>query len=542
MRLVDEVKAFLLAPAAPAYGEQMMTRLFFVKVVLLLLALSLIGCSPPSTPLSVLAGSELKDLEALLPEVNRCAGTQLNFKFIGTLDGAESLADGESYDIAWFSHGKYLSLLNLTRSRILTQEKIMLSPVVLGVKQSKARAWGWEGKSDLTWRDIAQKAANGKLRYAMANPAASNSGFTALVGVASALSGSANEFNPKRLDHEGMKAFFKGQALTAGSSGWLAEAYMREQDRLEGIINYESVLIHLNRNGTLREPLTLVYPKEGIITADYPIMLLNKEKRVVFDKLVACLRSPDIQHKLMEKTQRRPAVPQVKPDARFKNGLLVELPFPRDAQTIDSLLFTYLDEVRKPSHTIFVLDVSGSMKGQRIVQLKNALANLTGVDRSLTGQFARFRARETVVMLPFSGRVHRPAVFNVRSTHADSNDMRDLRDYIKSLELGGGTAIYDALTEAYRLTETEMRRDPERFYSIVLLTDGANTDGIDFRRFEQKFWQYNGKAKRVKTFPILFGSSKEEEMLALGELTGGRTFDAHKHSLSHVFKKIRGYQ
>jgi Ca-activated chloride channel family protein len=520
----------------------MMRRFLFIKGILLLLAIALNGCSSQSTPLSVLAGSELKDLKALLPEVDRCAGTQLDFTYIGTLDGAESLANGTHHDIAWFSHGKYLSMLDLTRSRILTQEKIMLSPVVLGVKQSKARAWGWEGKRDLTWRDIAQKAAEGELRYAMTNPAASNSGFTALVGVASALSGNTSEFNPNQLDHDGMKAFFKGQALTAGSSGWLAEAYIREQDRLEGIINYESVLIQLNRNGALREPLTLIYPKEGIITADYPIMLLNKEKREVFDKLVVCLRSADIQRRLMEETQRRPVVPQVKPDSRFKSGLLVELPFPRNAQTVDALLFTYLDEVRKPSHTVFVLDVSGSMRGQRMVKLKEALANLTGVDRSLTGQFARFRARETVVMLPFSGRAHRPTVFKVRSAQADSDDMRALRDYIQSLELGGGTAIYDALAEAYRLTEADMRHDPERFYTIVLLTDGANTDGMDFNTFEHKFWQYEGKASQVKTFPILFGNSKEEEMRALGELTGGRTFDAHKHSLRHVFKKIRGYQ
>jgi hypothetical protein len=50
------------------------------------------------------------------------------------------------------------------------------------------------------------------------------------------------------------------------------------------------------------------------------------------------------------------------------------------------------------------------------------------------------------------------------------------------------------------------------------------------------------EAAGVKTFPILFGSSNEEEMMTLGELTGGRTFDAHKLSLARVFKEIRGYQ
>ena len=340
----------------------------------------------------MLAGSELKDLQPLLADINRCAGTQLNFEYIGSLDGAEKLASGAAYDIAWFSHGKYLSLLEQTRSRIVAQDRIALSPVVLGIKQSKADAWGWRKKPQLTWRDIAEKAGGGELRYAMTNPAASNSGFTALVGVASALSGNTNEFDAKRLDRETLKAFFKGQTLTAGSSGWLAEAYVREQDRLDGIINYESVLIQLNQSGQLREPLMLIYPVEGIITADYPIMLLNAEKRAVFDGLVTCLRGTEIQRRLMEQTQRRPVIPQVRPDDRFAKQMLVELPFPRDTQSIDTLLFSYLDEVRKPAHTVFVLDVSGSMKGQRINQLKNALNNLTGIDHSLTGRFARFRA------------------------------------------------------------------------------------------------------------------------------------------------------
>ena len=32
------------------------------------------------------------------------------------------------------------------------------------------------------------------------------------------------------------------------------------------------------------EPLDLIYPKEGIITADYPFMLLNAAKRDAYQK------------------------------------------------------------------------------------------------------------------------------------------------------------------------------------------------------------------------------------------------------------------
>ena len=51
----------------------------------------------------------------------------------------------------------------------------MLSPVVLGVKTSKARAWGWVNNPNLTWGDVAAKAGSGELHYAMTSPASSSS-------------------------------------------------------------------------------------------------------------------------------------------------------------------------------------------------------------------------------------------------------------------------------------------------------------------------------------------------------------------------------
>ncbi len=78
----------------------------------------------------------------------------------------------------------------------------------------------------------------------------------------------------------------------------------------------------------------------------------------------------------MVNTQRRPVISQVEPNARFPSGVLVELLFPRTIAEVDALLFAYLDEVRKPSFTVFVLDTSASMEGERIAELKQALVNL----------------------------------------------------------------------------------------------------------------------------------------------------------------------
>ena len=492
---------------------------------------------------SILAGSELKDLEPMLPQIRKATGLDLHFHYIGTLDGAEKLVMGEQVDFAWFSHGKYLTLLQQGRGVVKAEEKMMLSPVVLGVKESKARQWGWVNNPDLTWTDVVDKVRSGELRYAMTNPSSSNSGFTALMGVTAALSNTADAIESDDVSEQALKDFFKGQKLTAGSSGWLASSYVAQQDSLDGIINYESVLMGLNQGPELREKLFLVYPKEGIITADYPLMLINSERKEAYNKLVAYLKEPEVQKRIMNETRRRPVVPGVTLSKAFPDRLLVELPFPNKLEVVNEIILTYLDKQILPSHSYYVLDVSGSMKGQRLNDLKNALVNLTGADQSVTGQFSRFRRRERLTFIPFSSDVE-PNIgeFEIDETGDIQTDMIKIRDYVNSLEVRGSTAMYSALQEAYQRAMEAKRKDPERHYSIVLMTDGANNRGMKLDRFKQYYSMLPAQDRAIKTFTILFGEANAQAMKDVAHLTGGRMFDSHKKSLSFAFKKIRGYQ
>ena len=515
------------------------SRLFFAVAALLLCFCFLVGCGSDTVTMRVLAGSELKDLEPLLPDIERETGVTLEFTYSGTLDGVERITAGEPFDAAWFSHGKYLTLLE--PERIKAQERIMLSPVTMGIKRSKAEAWGWT-QAPVTWRDIAEEAAAGELRFAMTNPASSNSGFTALIGVSAAFAGGADALTKGDIPTDALQRFFRGQALTAGSSGWLADAYVESQADLDGIINYESVLMQMNSSGRLNEPLTLIYPEEGIITADYPLMLLNDEMREPFDRVVAYLRSPEVQRRLMEETQRRPVNPEVALSGAFPDSLLVELPFPNSAEVIDKLVFSYLDEQRVPAHTFFALDVSGSMEGARLADLKGAIDNLAGEDESVTGRFARFSARERVTLLPFSSDVIDVANFTVEDPDAAGADMTAIREYAESLSADGGTAIFSTLAEAYELAAEAQASDPERYYSIVVLSDGDNTEGASLTRFLNVYDGLPEAAKRIRTFTVLFGAADAESMERIAEATGGRVFDSRSAPLSSVFKQIRGYQ
>ncbi|WP_327581015.1 VWA domain-containing protein [Nonomuraea sp. NBC_00507] len=496
------------------------------------------GEGPADGPdvLRVLAGSEIKDLEPLLRRAEQEAGVKVRLSYTGTLDGAEQVASGraaERVDAIWFSSNRYLSLIDGAQAKLATQTKTMVSPVVLGLKPAKAAELGWDGKP-VTWADIAAAAKDGRFSFGMTNPASSNSGFSALVGVAAALSDADGALSAEQVAGvtPKLKDFFSAQRLTAGSSGWLAEAYARDQG-VDGMVNYESVLLGL------REPVTLIYPSDGVVSADYPLTLLAsapEEKKALYGKLAAWLRTPAVQKDIMTGTHRRPIVPGEAQDPKFGSAQLIELPFPNRRSTADELISTYLNKVRVPSEATFVLDTSGSMQGDRIDALRTALVALTGADASASGAFTRFLNRETVTMIPFSGHPDEPVPFTIPERDPEPV-LAQIKAFAEDLDAGGGTAIYDSLSAAYDRPVT-----PGRYNSIVLMTDGENTDGGDYAAFEARYRSLPEERRRTPTFVVLFGESDVEEMRQVAQLTGGAVFDARSTSLSSAFKEIRGYQ
>jgi Ca-activated chloride channel homolog len=496
--------------------------------------------------MTVLAGSEVKDLEPLLPQIRKATGIDLKLDYVGTLDGTQRIVSGkDDHDLAWFSHSKYLDLLQTERGTkyVHAETPIMLSPVVLGVKHSTAVRLGWSGRAKVTWRDIAEASRAGKLRFGMTNPGSSNSGFTALLGVAAAFAGSADALDAGKIDTKALKDLFTGQKLTAGSSGWLADAYVDAQGSLDGMVNYESVLLSLDESGKLHEKLDLIYPAEGIVTANYPLLLENESKRAQYDKLTKYLLSADFQKAMMKQTLRRPATPGIPLDVRLPNRLLVEVPFPSSVATIDKILSAYSNEARPPAHATFVLDVSGSMADQhKIQQMKDALTGLTGADKTLTGVFSRFHNREQLTFIPFDNHTFPPTDFTVTGTDVNAGAFPRIRSFVGSLSPGGGTAIYSALEEAYRHAAAQQQAQPGRYYSIVLMTDGENNAGDDADGFVRFYRSLPAAARQIRTFTVLFGDASPDELNQIADTTGGKVFDARDADLSAVFKEIRGYQ
>lgn len=133
---------------------------------------------------------------------------------------------------------------------------------------------------------------------------------------------------------------------------------------------------------------------------------------------------------------------------------------------------------------VAVIDVSGSMSGEKIQQARSALIQLLGTLR----EGDRFR------LVAFSGGVRRYAQ-GWTSLRAETR--RDAEAWIRSLEAEGGTNIAGALTEAFAEAPAE-----EALGVVVFLTDGqASTGETDPERIAERAEQGRGRF-RVFSFGI----------------------------------------
>ncbi|MEU0781876.1 VWA domain-containing protein [Streptomyces sp. NPDC006173] len=483
------------------------------------------SATEPGT-LRILASSELSDMKPVLDRIRQDTGITVKPTYMGTLAAVDLLARGtadDAYDALWLSSDDYLHLRPEAAKKVVSETPVMSSPVAIGVEPDTLSALGWKA-DDVTWSQVEKAVAEGRLTYGMTDPARSNSGFSTLISVASGLSGAQSALTDADVDKATprLREFFKGQKLTSGSSGWLATAYER-RGTVAALLNYESVLKGV-------KGLTVIRPRDGVVTADYPLSSLaasSKDTRETVRRLAEALRAPDSQRRITETTHRRPVVAAVAPAAGLDTGRRRELPFPGSRSVADKLLDAYENKLRRPSRTVYVLDTSGSMDGDRLDRLKKALGDLTG----------DFRDREEVTLMPFGSDVKSVRKRLVRPEDPKAG-LDAIRADTRSLNADGDTAIYTSLEKAYEHLGT----GDDTFTSVVLMTDGENTRGASPSDFDAFYDRLPDGQRQIPVFPILFGDSDRGELQHIADLTGGRLFDARKGSLDGAFEEIRGYQ
>ncbi|MDQ0090431.1 Ca-activated chloride channel family protein [Paenibacillus anaericanus] len=117
----------------------------------------------------------------------------------------------------------------------------------------------------------------------------------------------------------------------------------------------------------------------------------------------------------------------------------------------------------KPIAAVFVADVSGSMNGEPINQLKKSL---------LTGQ--KYLGRENSIgFVSYSNNV----TINLPIGKYDTNQQSMFVGSINSLQADGGTATFDGIVVAMKMLQDEIALHPDVRPMIFVLSDGETNEG-----------------------------------------------------------------
>ena len=241
-------------------------------------------------------------------------------------------------------------------------------------------------------------------------------------------------------------------------------------DYLDFVALEENDLIFINLGLTEVQPperLVALYPKEGTFWHEHPMGIVNAdwvttEQREAARIFIDYILTPDVQNAIMEQGFR-PANPDVELGFPFveENGVspagpanVLDVPAPEVIAAVQqSWSF-----VKKQADVLVVIDVSGSMEGDKLNQAKQAaeafVENLEPTNRVGLAVFSD--GVEIRIELGNAETVRQQVISNIRGLRA-----------------GGGTALNRAVQESVDYMNAET--DSERIRAVVVLSDGADT-------------------------------------------------------------------
>ena len=147
-----------------------------------------------------------------------------------------------------------------------------------------------------------------------------------------------------------------------------------------------------------------------------------------------------------------------------------------DIQTLDGYFVHFVAPDNLPpmaKHVIFVLDLSGSMQGNKISQTRDAMRTILSELRN---------GKDMISIVTFSNNVTTWGFEDSVIVDVDKDSIYSAMDYVDKLEPSGGTNINDALLGAISLANHAKLRlkfkESRVQQMIIFLTDGHPTVGV----------------------------------------------------------------
>ena len=280
--------------------------------------------------------------------------------------------------------------------------------------------------------------------------------------------------------------------------------------------------------------LTAVYPQEGNFRTQHPAAVL-KEAWMTPDKESACrkfiefLISPEAQHRAME-MGLRPILKKIEMSSPFdaEHGVNPNLAsgktFKVPPENVLKRIRNLWEEVKAPATIILVLDRSGSMKGS---PMDNAKAGAIEFIRSM-------KPRDQLMITVFGDNV---TVLAELCTIRQCGE--DVTGRLNNVFAIGKTSLYDALAQTYKQLRHFKQQQPDRRYSILLLSDGKDTSSKLKRHDFLDLLPGGEDFDAPKIYTIAYGSKADQDLLAeIANRTNARLFTSSPEEIRKTYKEL----
>ena len=422
-------------------------------------------------------------------------------------------------------------------------------PLVIAMWEPMAKVLGYP--KPIGWKDIAEVAKNpkgwaalghpewGKFRWGHAHPDA-NSGFLTIISEVYAASGKTEGITPKDLKNPKVVAFlkdFEGAVEHYGlSNSWIDDLMHRKGPAyLSACVQYENTIIQTNEKHNSKPfKLLAIYPKEGNFWTQHPVAVLKgdwmtPEKEEGCKKFIQFLLSENAQSRAME-MGLRPILEDLEMGSPFdlEHGVIADISADRMFKVPEEGVLKRIrdlwEDLKVPATIILTLDRSGSMKGEPMDEAKAGAI-----------QFVKsMKPRDQLEVVVFNDKVTSLTKL-CYMRECGENAVEKL----SGLFANGGTALYDAVSMSYNTLLEYGKKNPNRRYAVMLLTDGDDTSSIMSRHDFLDSLPKSEEIEVPKIYTIAYGPSADKDLLAqISNRTNARLFGSTPEEIKKTYKEL----
>ena len=422
-------------------------------------------------------------------------------------------------------------------------------PLCIAMWEPMAQALGYP--KPLGWSDIAKISGDaqgwgryghpewGPFKWGHAHPDA-NSGFLTIVSEIYAHTGKTKGLTVEDLRKPALLSYLtqveQSVAHYGLSSVWI-DTFMREKGPayLSAAVQYENAIIEGNRK-TQNRPFKVVaiYPKEGTVLNQHPVAIasgdwMTDDRKAASQKFVEYLLKAETQT-LAASLGLRPVSKSVKLGEPFTAewGAAPELPpIPNFEVPSEDILKRVTDlwlDAKKPASIMMLLDVSGSMSGEPMERAKEGAV----------GFIERMHKRDELEIRIFNNQIVQLLPVSPIATSGEAAKQK-----VRGLFASGGTHLYEVLKEATLAWSERKKKEPNRHYGMVLLSDGQDEGSRISRADLMDVLPKGDNPETVKIFGIAYGAKADKTFLKeVSNKSNARLFESTAQNITRVYQEL----